>query len=343
MFGQCTCLLFKSSISFQFLQSVLQFFIALQNSSHVLGALQRKKIQKIRDYYGSGWVGPGLTRIFVGGKSSKISPTRVLIFWSSSLYHVYTLLKVVAYYDLSVLSMSVIGFQKEKFGWGWVGGVSSIQLCWILEFILTLQSIDVWDLQKSLVYPRFEFQYLSFHCRCQCPCLWTMHYGYHNVWHYVEQERMLFTSSHFWVIYSTRLAWCIQSAPISGMGAFNPGNADNNHNCSTNYQYTTKYLKVIVIPRQSSKSISPTPDQCFCMLLILGWQMSCFYLSIETTCRADMDPSVKWKAGRPLGAWRRNVKTSWKWMVWTQPSCPWLCWRRLLDASYAPVRVQTVA
>ena len=29
------------------------------------GALQRKKIPKIRDYYGSGWVvGPGLTRIF---------------------------------------------------------------------------------------------------------------------------------------------------------------------------------------------------------------------------------------------------------------------------------------
>ena len=34
---------------------------------------------------------------------------------------VYTLLKVVGYYDLSFLSMSVMGFQKEKFGWG-VGG-----------------------------------------------------------------------------------------------------------------------------------------------------------------------------------------------------------------------------
>ena len=30
---------------------------------------------------------------------------------------VYTLLKVVGYYDLSVLSSSVTGFQK-KFGWG---------------------------------------------------------------------------------------------------------------------------------------------------------------------------------------------------------------------------------
>ena len=39
---------------------------------------------------------------------------------------VYTLLKVVGYYDLSVLSMSVMGFQK-KVWMGWVGGVSSIQ------------------------------------------------------------------------------------------------------------------------------------------------------------------------------------------------------------------------
>ena len=29
-----------------------------------LGVLQRKKIKKIRDYYGSGWEGPGLTLIF---------------------------------------------------------------------------------------------------------------------------------------------------------------------------------------------------------------------------------------------------------------------------------------
>ena len=36
---------------------------------------------------------------------------------------VYTFLKVVAYYDSSVLSMSVMGFQKKKLD----GGVSSIQ------------------------------------------------------------------------------------------------------------------------------------------------------------------------------------------------------------------------
>ena len=49
----------------------------------------------------------------------------------------YTLLKVVSYYDLSVLSMSVMGFQEKKFGWGWVGGVSSIQVYFgFLEFFL---------------------------------------------------------------------------------------------------------------------------------------------------------------------------------------------------------------
>ena len=32
------------------------------------------------------------------------------------ILYAYTLLKVVSYYDLSVLSMSVMGFHK-KFGW----------------------------------------------------------------------------------------------------------------------------------------------------------------------------------------------------------------------------------
>ena len=38
---------------------------------------------------------------------------------------VYTLLKVVSYYDLSVLSMSLMGFQKKNLDGG---GVSSIQV-----------------------------------------------------------------------------------------------------------------------------------------------------------------------------------------------------------------------
>ena len=45
-----------------------------------------------------------------------------------------TLLKVVSYYDFSVLSMSVMGYQK--FGWGWVGGVRSIQVYFgFFEFV----------------------------------------------------------------------------------------------------------------------------------------------------------------------------------------------------------------
>ena len=38
-----------------------------------------------------------------------------------------TLLKVVGYYDLSVLSMAVIRFQNKKLGGGGLGGVSPIQ------------------------------------------------------------------------------------------------------------------------------------------------------------------------------------------------------------------------
>ena len=59
-----------------------------------------------------GWVHNSLGFFFF--KSSQNSSKPVLIFWSSILciLSVYTLLKVVSYYDLSVLSMSVMG------GWG---------------------------------------------------------------------------------------------------------------------------------------------------------------------------------------------------------------------------------
>ena len=54
-------------------------------------------------------------------KSSQNSPKPVLIFWNSIPYvcimPVYTLLKVISYHDLSVLSMSVMGFQKRNFVW----------------------------------------------------------------------------------------------------------------------------------------------------------------------------------------------------------------------------------
>ena len=79
----------------------------------MLGALQRIFSPKIRVYYGSGWVQVSFG-IFLG-KSSQNSSKPVLIFFSSipCVFCLYTLLKVVSYYDLSVLSMSVMGFQKK--------------------------------------------------------------------------------------------------------------------------------------------------------------------------------------------------------------------------------------
>ena len=57
-----------------------------------------------------------------------------LIFWSSipCVFCLYTLLKVVSYYDLSVLSMSVMGFQKKEV-WMGVGGWGELypSLFWI--------------------------------------------------------------------------------------------------------------------------------------------------------------------------------------------------------------------
>ena len=51
-----------------------------------------------------------------------------------------TLIQVVSYYDLSVLSMSVMGLQK-KVWMGGAGGVRSIQVLFLIFLIfLTLQS-----------------------------------------------------------------------------------------------------------------------------------------------------------------------------------------------------------
>ena len=83
------------------------------------------------------WVGGLPLGIFFFKSSQKInSPKLVLIFWSTipCVFCLYTLLKVVGYYDLSVLSMSVMGFKKKSLDGGWVGGVSSIQKKLCLEF-----------------------------------------------------------------------------------------------------------------------------------------------------------------------------------------------------------------
>ena len=78
-----------------------------------------------------GWVKVSLGIFFCGKSSQNIPIKPVLIFWSSIpcvfCLQEYALLKAVSYYDFSVRSMSVMGFQK-KCGWGgWVGGVSSIE------------------------------------------------------------------------------------------------------------------------------------------------------------------------------------------------------------------------
>ena len=56
-----------------------------------------------------------LKGIFLVGKTSQNSPKQVMIFSSSipCVFCLYILLKVVGYYNLSVLSMSVMGFQKK--------------------------------------------------------------------------------------------------------------------------------------------------------------------------------------------------------------------------------------
>ena len=74
------------------------------------------------------------------------------------IVYVYTLLKVITYYDLSVLSMSVVGFQQKKFGWGGgVGGVSCIQVFFL----------DFWKL-FSFAKPLMSAGYHSHPCSAIC-------------------------------------------------------------------------------------------------------------------------------------------------------------------------------
>ena len=92
------------------------------------GALQRFPPQ-IRDYYGSGWVSPGLTPIIFLENLPKIALNQYWYF--GVVFCLHALLKVIGYYDFSVLSISVMGYPKSLDG-GWVGGVSSYQ--WFLDF-----------------------------------------------------------------------------------------------------------------------------------------------------------------------------------------------------------------
>ena len=86
----------------------------------VRGCAKKNKFQKseITTEVG-GWVQVSLGFLFCW-KSSRNSSKPVQIFWSSIPYVfcLNTLLKVVSYYNLSVLSMSVMGFQKKV----WMSG-----------------------------------------------------------------------------------------------------------------------------------------------------------------------------------------------------------------------------
>ena len=109
--GQCSSQQLKKIISHQVLHGGCK------------GLCKENKIPKIQDYYGSGWVGPGLTRIFLGGKSSQNSPKSVLIFWSSIpcvfCLHIIAKSCWLLWFECSVHVSD--GFPKKNWmGGGWV-------------------------------------------------------------------------------------------------------------------------------------------------------------------------------------------------------------------------------
>ena len=99
-------------------------------------------------------MGPGLTLNFVLLENHlKIALNQYWYF--GVVYNVcinYTLLKVVNYYDLSVMSMSVLGFQKKDWmgcGWvvGWVGWAPSK---FILDFFNFASPLHCQPMNRSI-------------------------------------------------------------------------------------------------------------------------------------------------------------------------------------------------
>ena len=88
-----------------------------------------------------------------------------------------TLLKVVSHYDLSVLSMSVIGFQF--FGDRWVGNVLPLQIPLVRS--LCLCTCNLAD-PCCLVF-------VYFHCKYNHSCL---------ILSQCEEMQIVFNNSHFW-------------------------------------------------------------------------------------------------------------------------------------------------
>ena len=60
------------------------------NAVAAKGLCKDKNIPKIRDYYGSGWVGPGLTRILFVENRPKIAINQCWYF--GVVYHVYSVI-----------------------------------------------------------------------------------------------------------------------------------------------------------------------------------------------------------------------------------------------------------
>ena len=109
------------------------------------GFAKLKQIVKIRDNFGSGWVGPGLTRncFFFLENRPKIALNQWKYLLSSipcvSCLYI-CIAKVVGYYDLSCSVHVSDGFPEKSLDGGWVGGVSSINKIGIFGFFSTLQS-----------------------------------------------------------------------------------------------------------------------------------------------------------------------------------------------------------
>ena len=79
-----------------------------------------------------GWVQVSLGIFFFENPKIALNQYRYFgVVYHKCILSVYTLLKVVSYYNLSVLSMSVMGFQKKSLdGGGWVGWALS-KFFWI--------------------------------------------------------------------------------------------------------------------------------------------------------------------------------------------------------------------
>ena len=98
----------------------LNLSFLMTSCRYLLRGFEKKKRKKIRDYYGSGWVGPGLTGIFWLENRPKIALNQ---YWYFGVVYIAKSCWLL-WFECSVHVSD--GFPKKKYGWGWMGGVSSI-------------------------------------------------------------------------------------------------------------------------------------------------------------------------------------------------------------------------